>query len=472
MRRIGWGLAALVVAVGLAGCSGEVKLNGEKIDKEVPFLSTIEDGWSATMASDPYSTKAAETHCWLLRSKDGGALEQRALCGPIRHLSSDGDGIFDAVTFVATGTGDAVSVDPESVMPAEAGVTPPATAELYRPDGAEPSDADLPAPEAPKAGAGMVQKIDSADIDSPQQAAGKGLITPAGTVQITKLGKIEHLTGEGEAPYFDPAAGEEFVAFVMTWKWEQQTTSYWGADSGSVDTTPALSVVNGKKVTNLDTMMEGGDDDSTGTSSGQQNSGSLAFVVSTPTGEDPQLQVGVAGVDQTMSIRTGERTSKTAEAYYTGKTSVGVQKQFPQTDITKGDFEVSYGITFTEAERTPFDKDKGWASQGKSFIALDWTSQNWQYDGNMYDPNLDTKASLVAKVQGGGDATVVTGNPLDNTDTSEGTLVLEVPEDATKVDVTFQPHGTFAAGGIFGDVMSPKAGKFSFKKLDFTIDFT
>lgn len=146
MRR--FSRVALVVVVALvpvlAACGTTVRINGATVDSKVPFVSVLEDAWRSGPGQDQYAQLANETGCWLLRDRDSGALEPRALCGPVRHLTDSGKtGVFDEVRYQPQLVGDKeVSVDPGSIEFGETGVAAPSGAELYNPEREQPVAAD------------------------------------------------------------------------------------------------------------------------------------------------------------------------------------------------------------------------------------------------------------------------------------------------------------------------------------------
>lgn len=462
-------VVAVLALTALTACGTTVRVNGAQVDSKVPFLTLLESAWRDGSATDRFAQQAAQTHCWLLREPDSGTLQPKALCGPIRHLRDDGKpGVFDEVVYAPQVVGDnEVTVDPASIEMGETGVEPPAGVELYRPDGAKPVPADqVQPPAAPKAEPGIVARGDDAQIamaGSPKEGV---IMTPATKVEVTRFGPVDRLKAEGEIPFYVPADNEEFLALTIT-------VSPVEHDILAKNTGAAFSIRAEGKTTDLKSFFEldGG--------YGTPKSDTKTIIVSVPKGKDAELVVGVDGLDQTISARTGERTSTTASAYYRAKTEFGVNEQFPTQKAKNGTFEFQHGVTFTRAVLSSFDNDEGWAPQGQLWLRLHWDNATAQKAGEdtaaFEEPTFDAARTMQVTDADGKPAKIIGGLPVYQNFSSDPFVLIQIPETAKGVKVTYAPHGSFATDsyGAQQDSVQPKSGTFEFKTpLVFDVSFS
>lgn len=466
-RRVAIGVATVLMVAALSACGTTVRLNGAKVDSKVPFLTLIEAAWQDGSATDEYSQKAEQSHCWLLREADSGNLQARALCGPIRHLRDEGKpGVFDEVKFKAQVVGDdEVSVDPDSIEMGETGVEAPEGVELYRPDGEKPVPPDqVPQPQAPKAEPGLVALGDPSQIASAPSPKAGVILGPGRKVEVTRVGPVDRLIADGEIPFYVPADNEEFLALTITIEPQERYRS-------QIDTSATYSIRSGSKTTDLKDFfdLDGG--------WGSEQADTKTIIVSVPKGGDADLVVGIAGLDQTISVRTGERTSKTAAALYRDKTEFGVNKQFATQKAVNGTFEYQHGVTFTKARVTAFNPSKGWAPEGQMWLELHYDNATSQRTGNhsfsYEDPTFDDAKSLVVQADGK-PAKTVAGLPMYSNFSDDPYALIQVPETTKSIKVEYAPQGTFAADayGSQSDEVKPKSGSFKFDPLAFDIDLS
>jgi hypothetical protein len=448
-RRIGVAAVGLVATV--AGCGGGVKYAGQDIDSDVAFLSRIEEQFRADAGRG--TAKVGDgSHCWLLKDKDSGEIDSIAACGPIRHLGATENGVWDMYRFKGTVSGKSVSVDQITVD--RTGATLPADREPFRGDDARVPDnaGALPAPEAPPAKPGMAKVVPDAKVENVAKPGKGKLIIPGATIQATEVGDVKTLPGDEQSPVYRPADGEEFRAISV------KLTKDFDFTSGSIDTKPTYSVKTGSQKAPLEL-------DKLDTGEPQ------LIVVSVPKGQDADLVVTVASLDQTLSVRSGDRTSTTAAAYYRGNTTVALNKQFATQTVKVGQFEIGHRVTFTEARLTPFDAYQGWAPDGKLWVELRFAdagmndvgahkgSFNWKADAARQlsvvdDRDRRTPVTVPANLTGKGG--------------SEGVVPIQVAADAKRVTIGYAPVGTFTKYRPDYQV-TPASGSFAFRKLTFRI---
>lgn len=458
-------LAAIATTGLLSGC-GAVRLNGVEVDKEVAFLAVVEQQWRGDehAGADPYAATAKHTSCWLARDRDSGAVQTTAFCGPIRHLAGGtSDGIFDQITFHPEFVGNQVQVDPEAVELTATGVAAPTGLQLYSPRAGKPAaPEDVPVPEAPRAAAGLVTTVSDGLIENATVPSDSLLIAPNLLVSITKTGTVSSVPGGGEgtdsAPYYRPADGQEFLAFTIHRDVRGQFDESYVATSINLSATYTARSAAGQ--TDLAGLFA--DDNDTDTT----------VVMSVPVGQDAELVVGVAGVDQALSVRTGRRTSVTADAYYRRQTSAAVQKQYSNS-FSKGDFSIRHGVTFTDATLSAFNPSRGWAPSGQMYLTV--YCQNVQLDNSSYGyapPSFNTKKSVTATTTENEKVGLLGGFPGSDLETNLDRLTFLVPQGTTGIKIHYQPTGTFAVNSMWdpGD-FSPDHGSFSLKSKELDIKF-
>jgi hypothetical protein len=454
-RRIGVLAVGVVAGATVAGCGGDVKYAGQEISSDVSFLGQIEQQFRDDTGHG--SVKVGHgSHCWLLRDKDSGEIDPVAACGPVRHLGAADTGVWDLYRFKGTVSGKTLTVADVAVD--KAGAALPADREPYRGDDATvPADADaLSPPEAPPARPGMAKVIPDVKVDNVAKPQKGKLIIPGGTVEATEVGEVRTIPGDEQSPVYRPADGEEFRAVSVT------ITPDENAGAGSVDVTPAYSVKAGSQRIAADLGRD---------SSGQPVSGAQVLVVSVPKGQDAELVVSVAGVDQALSVRTGDRTSTTAAAYYRENSKIAVGQRYPSQHVTVGQFQLGHQVTFTEATVTPFDPDKGWAPAGKAWLELGFTGAGTDTVGSAkgvfgWTANTTGQLTVVDDKRRRSPVTVPSG--LTGHGASGGTLPIAIAADATWVQLSYGPLGTFTQNKAIYR-LTPPSGHYAFKRITFRL---
>ncbi|WP_152361928.1 hypothetical protein [Microlunatus speluncae] len=452
-------LALAVLAIfTLTACGTTVRVNGTEVDNKVPFLATLEQAWRADIADDQHLRTADQTGCWLLRAPDSGELQPRALCGPVRHLRDLGKpGVFDALDFEPRpGDQGEVVLDPDTISRNETGVEPPPGLELYRPDGLKPVAADqVPAPPIPKADPGRVDAGASFQVENGTKPEKGVIIAPGFRLTVDEVGTMARFPSTGDDAFYEPADGEEVRAIRLT----RQPDPDFEAGSADVSTSYALRTETG--TTELDPVL-----DKVWILSGN---GPMTIMASVPKGADPNLVIKVGGLEQTLSLRTGERTSDTAPAAYREKTSFPVAGKYAGRH-TQGDLDVAHEITFTDASVAAFDENRGWAPAGKMWFYLGWEGRR-QHDGSgRYLLSYDVGRSFGLKDSAGGQIAISEGNPLDRSSYNDGLIVALAPAETKSVTINYSPRGTFKPGGAYE--LSPRSGSFAFPAKSFVINFS
>lgn len=285
-------------------------------------------------------------------------------------------------------------------------------------------------------------------------------------MSITRLGVVPTVTGAGDAPFHVPADNEEFLAATVTIEPQEDR-------KGSVDVTTAYSLRSEGKTTDLAPYFTGEQE-----STSEEQPRTATLVASVPKGKDAEIVVGVAGLDQTLSLRTGKRTSTTAAGLYREKTTIGINKRFANQTIKNGDFEYQLGVTFTEARLSPFHQDKGWAPDGQLWLQLGWGSLAVGGAGEILDPyespTFDQDKSLQLTDEKGTAIKVISGAPAvgDTSYSADKAALALIPETTETIKVNYAPQGTFAINTTYASKSTaPKNGSFAFKHpLVFELD--
>ncbi len=437
----------LVVVFGVAGCGSDVKYAGQAIDSDVGFLDRVEQQFRDDVTRGR-ANLAPGAHCWALREPKTGEIDSLAACGPVRHLGATEDGVWDLYRFKAVVNGHDVSVDELSVQ--TSGTTLPSGREPFRGDGAKvPADADaLAAPEPPPAKAGTVGLAPRAVLENVAKPERNVVVIPGGKVEVIEVGEVQTLPGDERSPLYRPADGEEFRAIGF------RVSTDLGFKS-AVDISPAFAIAIGGRKSPL--QLPEGDEP-------------RQVVVSVPKESDASLLVTVAGVDQAISVRSGERTSTNAAAYYRASSKVAVNKQFPNRSFKRGDFEIQHQMTFTEAELTPFDPRQGWAPAGRSWLKLGFdntTLDRTGAKGTLYVHTVNQRAGMTA-VDDKGRRSPIPMLRTVHTNSYGDSMSFPVADDAKWVEISYAPSGTFAAEMAEFDV-NPRGGGWAFAPMRFRI---
>ncbi|MFC7620578.1 hypothetical protein [Microlunatus sp. GCM10028923] len=466
--RRSWVASALVVLVFLSACSTPVRINGAEVDSKVPFLSAVEQAWREKRADDNHARPATETGCWLLREPKTGTLQPRAFCGPIRHLEDRGKpGVFDEMEYEPRLIGDKqVTVDPDDIDAGDTGLEVPPGVELYRPDGKKPVPPDqVPTPELPKADTGTIVKDESGTLPDGTEPEGAVIKAPGFIFTLNRVATLDELPGGGDRRWpMAPAEHEEFLAFTVTRQYDREFKR------GRAGTAETYSLRAGGEIHRLEELL--------GYDRGlfAISEDPVTLVASVPVDAEAELVVGVAGVDQTISLRTGKRTSTTAAAYYRGNSAAGVNEQYAPRRATIGDFQLQHSISFTKASVAPFDRNRGWAPPGQMWFYLAWddrTSQRAGPNANLYRADYDSGASLRLTGSDKRPIEIIEGNPVAKINFGEdGTVVALVPETITSITVDYAPQGHFQVTSSYTNSdATPKEGNFDFELKSFTIEF-
>lgn len=293
--------------------------------------------------------------------------------------------------------------------------------------------------------------IDGEDVESGSDFE---LTIPSGTLRLTYTGGLDSVPAEvanandspspqTEASPDSPsdsgnlraADGHSFLAAEIVFETSQEL--------GNSASLPSLSVAADRS-----TIGEVSNLDLTGRYEG-------ALVISVPTSaEDIELAVDFAGLTQTLDLRTGERTSDAAEAYYDGGAtridpSVGnrldstVTVPFPEVDfVDAGECVITATGSASTATRTPWLTDNGWAPEGSSWVTVELSGYSAEGECSTFlysfrPADLVDSATLVA----------ANGDVIQPTSGSEELMVFNSPASELSLTLHVAVVGEIRTGG-------------------------
>lgn len=356
------------------------------------YLAETEQGWRGTIAglSSDAAAVAADARCYFVLDPSQ-TFTSAIACGPIRRTESADGHVWDLYNAQVQasmmdnglqGTAESMVATP-ALASASAGDTgsarPPGT--LYRPDGQEAAAAAdaLAAPAKPQADPALLATLDLSGLQTTNPVsvdpAENTLISPAGTVQVTQAaqlatvsgssGQLSVITGTGldNAKTYAPATGHHFEVFTVTAVpgWPKADTAVAGNTAPPAGT---VTFVDGATRTDIT--------DKTGLT-GFTNSTTTSFVASVADGSKPQLSVGVAGHQQTLSIQTAIRDpDQLTDAYYKANRQSAVNASSPTYTQKFGAYSAtySYALTVSTVTFSPYDPVKGWATAGHMWVEV------------------------------------------------------------------------------------------------------
>lgn len=457
MRRI-LGAVALAVAVApLAACSSPLKLDGREVSGDAPFVQQIEEQWRNAIGAEEVSV-ADGSHCWLARTKESKEFDRQAFCGPVRHLGAGDDGVWDVWSFEADVAEDG-TVTMTEAAPKAVGADFPEEREPFRPDEAKiPADAEsLAAPKPPPVQKGFLQQVDGVRVRDPKKpsaAAGK-LVTPEVELTVAETGSVDTLPGDGRVALRGPAAGEQLRAltFVLTPRPRARATVRLPAPTYAVQVGAVRKPIE----------FTGKADPFSGLPTGP-----VTLVAGLPEGEDAQLLVTAAGVEQTLSLITGERTSKTAAAYYRSSTEVPLNKTYGPARVMNGGFGLEHTVRFTSVDVVPYVASGGWAKPGMVWLRF------WFDDADIdrtaavnyhREPVFNGAKSLVLTDDQGRKYPYRGELPILREVVSGSSFAMEVAETARSVTLTYAPTASFEADPFWIKQAKPQRGTVAFKPM-------
>jgi hypothetical protein len=305
-------LAAVTAAVlVLAGCGGvDITYNGGAVTNGEDFLVALERSFRADLADEETPANVHEDARCYFGSTGEGKITEVAFCGPVLHQFGSKKKPFDAYELSLSGSGDERSVALDGGP--ETGVAPPTGISLVRPDGEDVPEGlgglAVPPPPALEPGTAMSLSQETGDrLTEVEDGRLNGFdfrFREKGFAEVETVGKgrEQRRAADGEKLVLvrydylghEPASGESG---------EQGSTGGTRSTSDATAAAPtATVVVDGARTTINDALGAG--------------EGGL-FAVSVPADADSVgLEMGQAGVEQTLDLLTGERAASAPAILY------------------------------------------------------------------------------------------------------------------------------------------------------------
>lgn len=462
------GAVVVVTALLLAGCSGvSVSYTGEKIQAPKTVLSTVERQWRSQVA-DGSATLHKEARCYFSGPEEAKDVDALVYCGPLRHYidpnpsgadanSRAGDGIWDTYELETKSTEDGLTFTNPRIK--SRGIDLPTGIRIFRVDDKEPpkDGANLVPPPPPAAQPGLIATPDEVEIKDEKKPSDGYVVTPLEQVAVDQVGTATRIvTDEGTR---SPGKGERFHVLVLSFSPGPFADDYEGPydHPDLVDATVSYSVKVGSNRQPL------------GWEEGRRPRN---LVVSAPAGVEPEVVATVAGKDQSLSITSGNRTSKVASTFYRSSPEAVLNRAYPKDTYQQGDFRFSYSALFTSATLSPFDPKRGWAPEGKSWLSLGM-DQETGTGSVSYDVRFDNKNTFSVTDQDGNKSTDVRTSDSRSLlyNAAVGSPLIQVDSSSLKYTVRFQPTFHFALTPP-ATVFTPVSGSGSTKPLTFTLEFS
>jgi hypothetical protein len=467
--------AVALVALGVTTLGGDpgLTVQGQEVTNAEETLTAVEADWRKSLA-DANATVGEDPRCYFQVPAKGTEVDETVLCGPVRHFGADAATVWQQ--FMVKGsvveegkyTFDLQTVTNAGTLAAPAGF------DLVRPDGKEaPKDVKLAEPPPPHAEADTVSMepettpIDGAVTPDPAKSV---VHTPLVSYQITKVGTVKEI-GEGTGRQSAPV-GQKFLAMTLRASAPSEAQSLELTDGKPEDDVEVNEVTGrvraGGHAVSLDLPVSGSSSDDEDGEAESAYSGNSTLVVAVPEdATDATLEIEVAGLIQTVSMTTGERTSTNASGYYAGGTSdISISEGLFSERYEKGDFQVTFTEQFDRALRTPFHPKLGWAPEGTTWIILEVDADadqdsiigyhldtNWGKDHTLTDADGKIYEDLTDKVV-------------------SSYLAFSVPADQTRLSLKIQESGTFNTVNSSWSDDEPASGTFKTAAKTWSLDFS
>ena len=411
-------------------------------------------------AEDSGANSAKNSRCYY-RMLTADNVDEHLWCGPVRHLGSREDALWDTFD-VDANPDNAKSLSVTGVTSTATGQSLPPAAKLRRPDGkTPPSKADkLAAPPPPAADPGFTELVED-DVSGASMKAlpDAQLIGPGLSVKVSSAGAVDAV-GAGK-DMKSAAGGEQLWAAKLSFGPGPSSPdpNLGGMFTDKIKVEPKLVLITGQDRRSLDTTKYASDY--------QDPSGETTLVVSVPKANGaPQLGLDVAGQEQTISLADGTRGGYKAAAFYRKNPVANVARQYANATRTDGDYTGHVSFFVDKVFLTAFDEAHlGWASAGKAWLEVPMTSFNAETSSYPYTRNWSDESWKAVGADG-------TSYPYMNKGGAGGTAVFQVPEDVTTLTVTIAPVQTFTlASSASPDYTKPSSGTAHFPALTIAVTF-
>ncbi|MFJ6002951.1 hypothetical protein [Arthrobacter sp. NPDC092385] len=457
----------VVVVAGalLAGCGAEEKMTFGAT--EVSGLSrTVEEldaAWASYRANNLTGSEIHEdSRCFLQAA--GETLTDSALCGPIRYMASEAT-TWDSISLAVGNASDGAStVAYTGQFIGEAQPAP--NAELFRTDGATlPENVELDEPDTTE-----LQPLDTFVGSYPVKGSLEPLEirTPDAVITVAQT-DIGQRAGTAEDRVKAPE-GHVIVSTTLTIgaasTWEDPDTQIDASEEGNEEVvtgagTDLAFLVDGKEYL-IGSASEAGPE--------------LSAAISVPgTGENTQLAITFDGRTQSVNLSDGSISDR-IDALYDENSAVASAdgQEIRHGDSTKSGVTAYVAFEAIRATRTVWDKDQGWAGDGKAWVkipmdfrvASDLYFHDYEdiFNGSYYDDVKLRVASATVSVGGEAIQAASTGGE------DPFTLMFAVPDDQDTMNLDL----SFSLSGVLRDPDStgPATVSLDLPARTIALDFT
>ncbi|MQA27410.1 MAG: hypothetical protein GEU94_18530 [Micromonosporaceae bacterium] len=347
-------LTVLSLTVTLTGCAEELQHKHRNVVNAESFLRQADHHFVSEMKRKPVNL-AEHARCYFAVADSDEQIQDAVYCGAARAYGGRAGQVWWKVDFTPKQRGDEVRLT-RPVLNTEKPARRPEGVELIRPSGASPDPRvdRIPAPEArPGKPGAMVADADGADFDAARRPRAKGvLLGPTYQIKIRHAGRAAAVSrpdgGMAAAP------GETLFATDLT--------------LGDGVEPPDQDVASGDRSRDTTYALVSGDRrrDVTEALTGRKRA---VLAVSAPKRSEPRLEVTVDGTTQALSLKTGERTSPKAAAYYRSDPTTEIGKKYRER-ASRGDFRFVYSVRYEVATLTPYSAELGWAPAGRAWLMI------------------------------------------------------------------------------------------------------
>lgn len=462
-----FGVVAVALLLGLAGCGTTPKLEGADIPNAKEFLEKADAKFKeAARGAEADTLAVAEDGKCFFEDTGNGEIGDNLYCGPAKSFGGSGSWfrMGFGTTTAANGT--------QLREPYMSGQGDP-SGKLFRPDNASPGDpGKLEAPLGPRTDqkefavlipADSVSAMTFANLETPAV-----LKEPAGTLTVTAKADSQVIPsaamavlGSTSKTNYRPAEGQSLGIWkVETSKAEDIAPEFKSAWDSKVsqprDATAALTVEAGQTQLTLKDGSKNFSDGKGGASfkcahvkCGEVKTGQYLLVVSTASLDGAQLVATTDGQTEKAPLAGGTtQADHSLMLYQGGKTKVDVStpwstKEFEAVSLSEmpgaGSYvkpvTIAYDARLSAAYRTPFEATLGWAATDQAWLVVSVENYQFRSSDALRKPEMNWAGSWSATAGGSAVETVDTGY----TDR----VVFKIPKDATDFQITYQPKGTY-----------------------------
>lgn len=426
------------------GVGGIETSDGETVENAQSFLTEATQQWQETIPEENVEVSDSAGCFFAVDEED--AVTGDIACGGVRTTTAEDGEVWDLGEFEVRENSEnemnARAID-DWISQMERGVQRPAAALVDAEGESAPQAIDeIPAPPMPQLDSGLTlsaaalpEDLVQPDDDQVTPDAEGEIITPAGSVQLESVATLETIpvqtpdsdTGDNGAVDDDgaveegdpfggtqdgdsdldtddgevivdlqgephaPADGENFLVLEYTFTPEDNSDDGWMTEEN--DYSASLALNDGGAQQTLAHF-----DASGGYSGSEEDAGQLLVSVSE---DDANLVVSASGLDQELSLPSGERADNdVARGYYRDVTEQDENHEFDIADQTvtlnDNEYDTSLYLNLQQAGLTAFTEEgggDGWAEPDMAWLLLEFDAvleaDSWRPQFLEYSPSIE-----------------------------------------------------------------------------------